>query len=77
MKHSIKVWLTVDPNGTTSLFQSKPYFIKDVWLADFGVKYAFVDKLWAVKRFDIIPDPRYAYDVEISEKEFKKFDWYN
>lgn len=66
----------MDLNGTTVLFQDKPYFIKDIWLADFGVKYAFVDKLWAVNRFDIIPDPRYAYDVEITEKEFNSFYWY-
>ncbi|MCH5167971.1 MAG: hypothetical protein J1F35_08845 [Erysipelotrichales bacterium] len=72
----VKVWLTIDLNGLTTLFRNEPYFIKDVWLADTGVKYAFVDKLWAVKRFDLIPDPRYAYELEITKKEFNKFNWY-
>lgn len=72
-----KIWITKDKEGIT-IFDNEPYFDhkKQLWVCRENINFTFVDGLWVVKKFDLIPDPKYSYEFEITNEEYESFDWF-
>lgn len=74
----VTIYLTKDKDSTLKFWDEKPICDNVTWASKRdNVKCTFPDDIYVLKRFNLIPDTRYIYDLEITEDEFDSFIWYD